>query len=186
MAQPKVSSDLISPADYLAGENDGNARHEYIDGRVFAMAGASEAHSIIKLNVTGAFDASIFDTCRVFDGDMKLEVNLSTGTRFYYPDIFVSCAPGDQIDYVRRDAVLVIEVLSPSTARVDRYEKFASYMSLPMLQEYVLIDQSVPLVEVFRRRSAWEREALRLGTSVTFESVNQTMTFDQIYRRITF
>ena len=186
MAQPKVSSDLISPADYLAGENDGNVRHEYIDGRVFAMAGASEAHSIIKMNVTRAFDASLFDRCRVFDGDMKLEVNLSTGTRFYYPDIFVSCAPGDQSDYVRRDAVLVIEILSPSTARVDRYEKFTSYMSLPMLQEYVLIDQSVPLVEVFRRRSAWEREAFRLGTSVTFESVNQTMTLDQIYRRITF
>ena len=186
MALPKANSDLISPADYLTGENDGSVRHEYIDGRVFAMAGASERHSIIKLNVAGIFNQSVTEPCRVFDGDMKLEVNLSTGTRFYYPDIFVSCAPGDQGDYVRRDAVLVIEILSPSTARVDRYEKFASYMSLPMLQEYVLIDQSVPLVEVFRRRSAWEREAFRMGTSVTFESVKQTMTLDQIYRRITF
>ena len=186
MALPKANSDLISPADYLTGENDGSVRHEYIDGRVFAMAGASERRSIIKLHVAGIFNQSVTEPCRVFDGDMELEANLSTGTRFYYPDIFVSCAPGDQGDYVRRDAVLVIEILSPSTARVDRYEKFASYMSLPMLQEYVLIDQSVPLVEVFRRRSAWEREAFRMGTSVTFESVKQTMTLDQIYRRITF
>ena len=181
-----MNSDLIAPADYLAGENDGSIRHEFIDGRVFAMAGASERHSIIKLNVTRAFDGSIFDTCRVFDRDMKLEVKENAGTRYYYPDVFVSCEPGDQSGYVRRDAVLVIEILSPSTARIDRYEKLSAYMTLPMLQEYVLIDQSMPLVEIHRRRNAWQREPFFAGDMVTFESVNQTMTLDQIYRRITF
>ena len=175
----------MSVETYLAGENDGQWRHEFVDGHVFAMAGASERHNVVRLNIAGSLNQSIDEPCRVFDGDMKLRIEQTSDVRFYYPDIFVSCAT-DNDDYVRRDAVLIIEVLSPSTERTDRFEKFQAYTSLPMLSEYVIVEQDVPRLEVYRRRTGWDRELFGAGASVTFESIAQTMTMDQIYRRVRF
>ena len=180
------SSDRLTVEAYLAGENDGQVRHEFVDGRVFAMAGASERHNGVKLNIAGALNASIDEPCRVFDGDMKLRIDQGPDVRFYYPDVFVSCSTGSDDAYVRRDAVLIIEILSPSTERTDRFEKFQAYISLPMLSEYAIIEQDVPRVELHRRRTGWACEVFGPGTSVTFESISQTMTLDQIYRRIRF
>ena len=81
---------------------------------------------------------------------------------------------------------MVIEVLSPTTERTDRFEKFEAYTSLPMLSEYALIEQDVPRVELYRRRTGWGLETYGPGESVTFESISQTLTLDQIYRRIKF
>ena len=186
MPQAKKTSDRITVDAYLAGENDGTWRHEFVDGRVFAMAGASERHNGVKLNLAGTFNASVAEPCRVFDGDMKLRIERSDDVRFYYPDVFGACATENLDDYVRHDAILVIEVLSPTTERTDRYEKFAAYTSLPMLSEYVLIEQDIPSVEMYRRRAGWQLEQFGPGAAVTFESIGQTMTLDQIYRRIKF
>ena len=186
MATAKHTSDKLSIATYLAGENDGQWRHEFVDGRIYAMAGASERHNSVKLNVAGTLNAVVGDPCRVFDGDMKLRIDQPGDVRFYYPDVFVSCATDNENAYVRGDAVLVVEVLSPSTERTDRYEKFAAYTSLPMLSDYALIEQAFARVEMFRRRTGWRLETFEAGSSVTFESIGQTMTLDQIYRRVTF
>lgn len=186
MAQFNTTLEQISVDAYLAGENEGTWRHEFVDGRIYAMAGASERHNTIKLNVAGTLNASIAEPCRVFDGDMKLRVVKGTDIRFYYPDVFVSCATDNDDDYVRSAAVLVMEVLPPTTERTDRYEKFASYIGLPMLSEYVLIEQDFPAVEMYRRRTGWKLEQYGPGTSVTFESIAQTMSLDAIYRRIKF
>ncbi|MGE0700662.1 MAG: Uma2 family endonuclease [Hyphomicrobiaceae bacterium] len=180
------SPDQLTVEAYLAGENDGQLRHEFVDGRVFAMAGASERKNGVKLNIAGALNASVDEPCRVFDGDMKLRVDQGPDVRFYYPDVFVSCSTENDDAYVRRDAALIIEVLSPSTERTDRFEKVQAYISLPMLSEYALVEQDVPRVEIHRRRTGWSREVFGPGSSVTFESISQTMTVDQIYRRIRF
>ena len=186
MAQPKQTSDRITTSAYLAGENDGTWRHEFVTGRVFAMAGASQRHNVVRLNVAGLLNAALGEPCQVFDGDMKLLIERQDDVRFYYPDVFVSCDPGHPEDHVCREAVLVIEVLSPSTARTDRYEKIAAYTSLPMLSEYALIEQDVPSVEVFRRRTGWLCEEFGPGASVSFESIGQTLSLEQIYRRVRF
>ena len=179
-------TDRLTVDAYLAGENDGQWRHEFVDGRVFAMAGASERHNVVKLNIAGALNAAVDEPCRVFDGDMKLRVDQGQDIRFYYPDVFVSCASDNDDAYVRRDAVLIIEVLSPSTERTDRFEKFQAYTSLPMLSEYAIVERDVPRLEFYRRRTGWARELHGPGASVTFESIAQTMTLDEIYRRIRF
>lgn len=186
MVQIRRTSERMSIAEYLGGENDGSRRHEFVDGLIYAMAGASERHSIVKLNIAGPLNALLDEPYRVFDGDMKLRLDQANDIRFYYPDVFVSCATDNDDDYVRRDAVLIIEVLSPSTERTDRYEKFNAYTSLPTLSEYVLVEQDVPSLEVYRRRTNWLRETVGPGETVTFESIGQTMTLDQIYRRIEF
>ena len=184
MAQLRSAADLMPVEEYLAGENDGAWRHEYVNGMVYAMAGASERHNVIKLNVAGLLNGSVSESCRVFDGDMKLEVSSQENVRFYYPDIFVSCSEHDDARHSRADAVVIIEVLSPSTNRADRYEKFDAYKSISSLQEYALIEQEFRRGEVFRRSRAWQREVYLPDSAVTFESVKQTLTLDQIYRRV--
>jgi Uma2 family endonuclease len=190
MALAKLNSDespdLLSVSDYLAGENDGSAKHEYVAGQLYGMAGATERHNRISLNVASLLDTALSDDCAAFSGDFKLRIDGAEDTRFYYPDIFVSCGASDDQSYFRKDAVLVVEVLSRTTERYDRFEKFHAYQRLPSLQEYVLIAQEFPKVEVFRRRSAWVREAFRPEDTITLESINQTLTFEQIYRRVSF
>jgi Uma2 family endonuclease len=82
--------------------------------------------------------------------------------------------------------VLVIEVLSPSTRRLDRYEKFDAYKRVPSLSEYVLIEQQFAQVEAFRRQTGWQRERYLPGDVVELASISERLTFDQIYRRVTF
>jgi len=153
---------------------------------VYAMAGASERHNIIKLNVAGFLNSAVAETCRVFDGDMKLLIQHGEECRFYYPDVFVSCDGNDDEQYFRNSAVLVIEVLSPTTKRLDRYEKFEAYKTLSSLLEYVLIDQEMPKIEIFRRSQSWQREVFFPEQAVRFDSAGLTLTFEQIYRRVTF
>jgi Uma2 family endonuclease len=186
MAKANAIEDLVVIGDYLAAENDGTWRHEFVNGMIYAMAGASERHNVIKLNVAGLLNAMVPETCRVFDGDMKLHIHQDADERYYYPDTFVSCSPANDEQYGRNDAVLVIEVLSETTQRVDRYEKFEAYKKVPSLAEYVLIEQEFPRVEVFRRKQGWTREVFHSGAVVQFDSINQVLTFEQIYRRVAF
>ena len=173
MAQPRAATDLLSVEDYLAGETDSTVGHEFVNGMVYAMAGASERHTIVKLNVAGLLNTKVDDDCRVFDGDMKLEITDDADQRFYYPDVFVACGS------------LVIEVLSPSTRRQDRYEKFDAYKRVPSLAEYLLIERQFAQV-AFRRSTGWVRERYPPGDLVELGSIGEQLTFDQIYRRVTF
>ena len=186
MAQPKLTTDLITVAEYMAAENDGSWRHEFVNGMVYAMAGASERHNVIKLNIAGLLNNLVPEPCRVFDGDMKLHILDDDDQRFYYPDVFVSCGPSDETQHSRTDAVLVMEVLSPTTKRADRYEKFDTYKKLPSLSEYALIEQDFPRVELFRRINGWQREVYQPDDIVEFQSIHQRLAFDQIYRRVSF
>jgi Uma2 family endonuclease len=185
MANAQKQPSTIELDTYLDGEKLSSTRHEFVRGRVYAMAGASERHSVIKLNLASAFNGTVAEDCRVFDGDIKLRIERGDDVRFYYPDVFVSCEASDD-DYWRLDAVLIVEVLSRTTERSDRYEKFAAYTALTTLSEYVLVEQDTPSVEVFRRRTGWQVETFGPGTSVTFESIGETMSLDAIYRRIKF
>jgi Uma2 family endonuclease len=182
----RQSDETLTVAAYLAGENDGEQRHEFLNGAVHAMAAALERHNTIKLNVAGVLNSGVADSCRVFDGDMKLHLSDAGDVRFYYPDIFVSYGVHNDQQYARTDAVIVLEVLSPSTERYDRYEKFEAYKRIPGLLEYVLIEQRFPQVEMFQRCTGWGKTALLPDDAVTFESINQTLTFQQIYRRVSF
>lgn len=139
----------ISAQDYLAGEAEREFKHEYIDGEIYAMAGARETHVTTSLNVAAALKAHLRGTpCRPFVADLKLRVEASNA--FFYPDVFVSCGERVQADY-RSDAVLVVEVLSPSTAAFDRGAKFAHYRQLPGLREYLLIDPETRSADLYRK-----------------------------------
>ena len=176
--------DFVPLEDYLAGEREVEIRSEYVDGLVYAMAGASETHNTIAMSFASAIDNALKDGCRVWQSDMKVVVK-NKGQRFaYYPDIMAACGENTDDKYVRTNPVLIVEVLSDSTERTDLKEKFDNYTSLPSLLEYVVVAQDVPLVRLWRRRTSWERETYRAGEVFRLESVALDVSVEHIYRRV--
>jgi Uma2 family endonuclease len=176
---------LISVDEYIEGELHSEVRHEYIGGQVYAMSGASEAHNTISLNLASAIRQYFRGKpCKVFMADMKVRLNIAEDYILYYPDLLVTCDPADDAKYYKSKPTVLVEVLSPSTERLDRREKFLSYQRLPSLQEYVLVDQEKMAVTVFRRETDWMPEHLRPGDSLRLGSVEFAMTLAEIYEDV--
>ena len=183
MAEAAREITLMSSEDYLARENDGDWRHEFVNGVVYAMVGTSDRHNVIAGSLYAALLGHLPRRCQVFMTDMKLQVRRGHDQRFYYPDVFVSCAPSQMGRYTREEPLLIAEILSPTTERVDRGEKFEAYTALPSLEEYALISQERRRVELFRRRTGWQREVVETEGEVMFESVAFTLPLAALYRR---
>ena len=175
-----------NPEEYLDRENDGEWRHEYVNGVIYAMAGGSENHNLIVGNLFANLKLGSPPRCRVFALDMKVQISKEPEERYYYPDVFVTCSETDRDRHAKSEPILIIEVLSPRTERTDRIEKRDAYKLLPSVMEYVLVEQDFPFVEIYRRRSNWWREAVEPDTPVVLESVGLTLSFEQIYRQIEF
>lgn len=162
----------ISVAEYLEGEKTAVERHEFVDGEVYAMSGASKRHNRIVRTLLDKFDSELEDGCEVFFTDVK--VRIAHLNRFYYPDLAVVCADDDEDEYFITRPVLIIEVLSPSTALTDKREKWFAYQEIESLKEYVMIDQETGAAEAYRRREdgLWEFAEYFGGETFRFESVN--------------
>jgi Uma2 family endonuclease len=144
----------LTPEAYLEWEKGQPEKHEYLDGlayQVYAMVGARDAHVTVAGNVFALLREHLRGgPCRVYISDMKLRVDAADA--YFYPDVFVTCDPRDRgEEYVKRYPVLVVEVLSESTAAFDRGRKFAIYRRLESLREYVVIDPALRSVDCFRR-----------------------------------
>ena len=143
---------FLSVEEYLLAEDKSEIRHEYLGGKTFAMAGASEEHNLIAGNIYALLRSHLRGTtCRPFVSDMKVKVETEKVDIFYYPDIVVTCDPQDNDRYVKTHPNLIVEVLSDSTETTDRREKLVNYQNLESLQEYVLVSQNEIKVEVYRK-----------------------------------
>ncbi|CAD6877497.1 hypothetical protein [Methylomonas albis] len=141
----------FSAEDYLAWEETQAEKHEFVAGEVFAMVGARQDHVVVSLNIASALKQRLRGTpCRPYIADLKLKVEAADA--FFYPDVMVSCDPGDlgNQQYIS-NPTLIVEVLSDSTAAYDRGGKFAAYRKLASLQEYLIVDIDARRVECFRR-----------------------------------
>jgi Uma2 family endonuclease len=150
MQQATATQQAITPEEYLEGEKVAEVRHEYIDGELFAMAGASDAHAKISLNAASLLKAHLRGSpCSAYIADMKAQAD---ETKYFYPDVMVTCDEGDRkSNYAKRNPTLIIEVLSSNTEGYDRGKKFEFYRRMASLREYVLIDQSEYHVDIFRK-----------------------------------
>jgi len=184
MSGPKPQF-YISVAEYLASEKDSPVRHEYVDGQMYAMAGASDRHNRIALNLASRLNDHLNgEPCEVFIADMKVVVDPVV---YYYPDVVVTCDPPGSDPYVRTQPHVVIEVVSPSTERIDRHEKLFAYRRVPSVQEYVLVLQDRMQVEVYRRQSGeeWAREIFTQPEEhVHLASVSFTLSVSDMYRNV--
>jgi Uma2 family endonuclease len=126
-----------------------STKHEFVDGEIYAMAGASRRHNLLVSNLVGrAWNATAERKgCQVFGGDMKVYVEARNS--FYYPDVTACCDPDDRHEQYLMRPCLIIEVLSPATTSVDRREKRLSYATLASLDEYVIVEQDRMRVDVY-------------------------------------
>lgn len=181
MALQQAQQHLISEEDYLAGELIGEIKHEYIDGEVFAMAGASANHNRIVSNLLSAIHRHLLNTpCEVFAADMKVKVQ----NNFFYPDLVVDCENQRGDTQFLESPLIIIEVLSSSTRKVDQTLKRLAYLNLPKLEEYVLIAQDFVDVEVCRRSNHWQSEHYYLGDQVYLAAIDCSLPVEAIYTRV--
>ncbi|WP_133513271.1 Uma2 family endonuclease [Candidatus Thiosymbion oneisti] len=158
----------ISVDDYLTFEQASKIRHELVDGYLYAMTGASDRHEEIATNLLAILHGHLKGSgCRVYGSNLKIHV----GDDFLYPDLFVRFATERGDPFFKTDPTLIIEVLFPSTRSYDRGDKRLAYQSLVTLQEYVLVTQDTPSVEIYRRTAdGWERETYQgPGESLSFQ-----------------
>ncbi|MBT4837175.1 MAG: Uma2 family endonuclease [Methylococcales bacterium] len=132
MNQALAENIFINPEDYLQGESLANTKHEYIYGKIHAMAGASDGHVAVAGNAFALIKTHLKGSeCRTYISDMKVQIGNKHA--FFYPDVMVCCEPSDKLaeqNYLKKSPKLIIEVLSPSTEMKDRGEKFILYRKL--------------------------------------------------------
>ena len=176
----------LTSAEYLEFEKGSSVRHEFVGGVMYAMVGGTDRHNIIAANLLIALSNHLPDACQVFEQSMKLRIATDSAQDFYYPDLMVSCDASDRESLFREKPSILGEVLSPSSEREDRREKLAAYTQISSLQEYVIVAQDVPQVEIFRRGRSWRPEVFYLEDTMMFESAGLALPVKQIYRRVTF
>jgi len=183
--QAAVQSDFVRVEDYLAAEEASEVRHEYLGGAVYAMAGETRAHNTIALNLAAALRQHLKPPCKVYMGGVRVTFQLRQDDYYYYPDVVITCDPRDKDARVVRYPKLIIEVLSESTERIDRREKFLAYTTIETLEEYVLIGQASPEATIFRRSSDWRAEKVTGGQAeLTIDCLRLTLPFIEMYEGI--
>jgi Uma2 family endonuclease len=171
--------DTITVEEYLEAENDGNTRHEYVYGEIYAMAGASVPHNLINVNITTLFKlASKGTNCRVYASDMKVRVDEEI---FYYPDVLVACQD-IQDNYYENNPCVIVEVISKITARNDLLEKRLAYIKMERLQLYLLVDSRKRWVKAYRRvGSQWEEITVTKEQILEIPCISGELTLEDIY-----
>lgn len=181
MAMNVAVKPTISEEAYLQGELTSEIKHEFIDGEIFAMAGASKNHERISGNVYRKI-GNFLDTssCEPFSSDVKVKV----GMNFFYPDVMVVCNEQTEHPYYSESPTILVEVLSSSTRRIDQTIKRISYQSIPSLREYLLIEQDFVDVEVCRKNHGWLPQHYFLGDEFSLDSIGIKLAVVDIYQRV--
>ena len=177
---------IFTAADYLVWESAQLDRHEFLDGEVFAMAGAEDRHVTVSMNLAFALRQHLSGSpCRTFMSDMRLHV--AAANSYFYPDVLVTCSALDlDSPMLKTEPRLIAEVLSPSTAAYDRGVKFSHYRSLASLQEYLLIDLDTRSTDCFRKRDdgLWVLHPFARGEPVSLASVALELRADQLFAEV--
>jgi Uma2 family endonuclease len=169
--------------EYLEFEEKSPVRHEYINGAIYAMTGASVAHARIARELVIAFQGHLRGgPCEPFSTDLKLLIRSDTDEIFYYPDVMVACERERWGTNYVRDPKVVAEILSPSTQHIDRREKAMTYRHIASVEEYVLLAQDDHKITVQRRAENW-RPQLYTGPQAVaeFRSIGLSVPLAQIY-----
>jgi Uma2 family endonuclease len=187
IAEPQYPQKMTAE-EYLEWESKQELRYEYIDGEIFAMTGGTLPHVKIYLNLYRALYPHLRQRgCEAYVSDAKVQA--SENSRYFYPDLVVTCDPEDlkARDFIQHPKVIV-EVLSPGTASYDRGDKFKHYRQIPSLQEYVLVDSESISVEVYHRGDGkmWAYYAYTDGETVRLESIEFECAIESLYEGVSF
>ena len=187
VAHRVVNDEPISVEEYLERERAApRERHEYIDGWVIRVSGASIEHNFIVSNINALLHTALRSTeCRGTTNDLR--VALPSVDKYAYPDIVVYCGEPEldeeQLDMLYNPTLLV-ETLSPTTEGYDRGEKFSRYRQIDSLQEYLLVAQDTPHVEHYVRQDdgSWRLTDIDgLDATITLPSVEAELPLSEVY-----
>ncbi len=176
---PSEAEKLMSLDEFLAWEREQPERHEFDGFIITAMAGGSLDHSTIASNLDRTLSARLRGTgCRVFRGDAKVIAHGSVR----YPDLSATCSPVAGRDDIAPEPVLVIEVLSPSTERVDRGRKKLDYFATPSIKQYAIVEQDERLFDLYTRTDAgWVNDVIAGDAVLNLSSIGVELSLDTIY-----
>ena len=181
LIMPVVKQSVLTAEQYLERELGSEIKHEFIDGQVFAIAGASANHERICMNISRKLGNHLESSpCEPFGSDMKVRVR----ENFFYPDVLVDCNFDESEPYYTETPLIIVEVLSRSTRQRDEKTKLVEYLNLPTLQEYVLVEQDFVDVTVYRRSDDWRSQHYFLGEVIHFESIDMYLSVEDIYHRV--
>ncbi|MEQ1529593.1 MAG: Uma2 family endonuclease [Methylococcales bacterium] len=180
---------FLSEQAYLDYESAADLRHEYVDGQLYAMAGAGERHNRITLNIAFQLRAAARGgPCGVFVNDMKLKLTL--GKAYYYPDVMLVCNSQDGADDYKEQPCFIAEVLSPSTMAIDKREKLLAYQKIAGLRYYLLVSSDCRHIEYFVRdaENEWQTALLEAeeALAIVCDNYQTTLTLNNVYEDVVF
>ena len=180
---------FITPEEYLALDRKAEVKSEYYAGQVIAFAGASKRHNLIVANVLAGIHRQLMDRpCNVYPSDMRVRVS-KTGM-YAYPDVVVTCGEeqfADDNSDILLNPIVLIEVLSESTANYDRGDKFEHYRRIESLREYILVSQELYRADQYVRQNDTQwllTEFHRAEDTIKFSSINCELAVKEIYAKI--
>lgn len=180
----------LTEEEYLSAEAESAVKHEYLGGAVHAMAGATNDHNRIATNFSISLGNQLRGKpCEPFNSDTKVRIMLADQVRFYYPDGMVVCDANPGSQHYQERPVVVAEVLSEGTRRVDLMEKREAYLSIPSLRVLLLIEPGEPAVTVYRRLDSGEfGAALVRGfeSVIPLPEIGAELSLADLYERVEF
>lgn len=185
-----VTEKIYTPEEYLEFEREADEKHEFIDGEIIAMAGASRRHNLLGVNISSELRFALKGkSCEVYANDMRVRMRKS---RYSYPDVAVVCGEPEFADEefdVLLNPTVVVEVLSKSTRFRDKTEKLAAYQKMDALRECLLVEQIEPRIEHFIKQTPNQwllRIYENLNETIFLESVDCQIKLSDIYAQIEF
>jgi len=173
---------IMTFEDYLLWEQDQEERHEFINGQIVAMAGASDPHELVALNLTAAVHGHLRGKgCRVYKGDMRLRFQAGAVDLTYYPDVMVTCDPADTHPVYKVHPKLLAEVMT--RFKQDHFEKLFIYQQIASLEEYLILDQdpATPQAWVYRRENHWIMPEPITSGEITLTSIDLSLRLEDLY-----
>lgn len=175
---------FVSVVEYLHDEELSAVKNEYINGTVHAMAGGTLRHGVISKQITTSLDNHLRGKrCRAFPADVAVHLSQNRNERYYYPDASVTCDPQDLSARALENPVVIFEVLSPTTARIDQTEKKDAYLACESIQHYVIVDpERVNVVIYSREADGWKMTAYNeLTDALALTAIEVTLSLAEVY-----
>ena len=178
----------ISPEAYLEGEDLAETKHEYVDGLVYAMAGAKNRHNQIACNILVEVGGQLRGhRCQPFNSDTKVRIRHRGDVRFYYPDAMIVREPNDPDEVFQDRPMVIFEVISEATARIDREEKRRAYQTIETLSVYAIAESERLGIRCYRRvdeSADWTVEFLKEASqSLSLPAIGCALPINAVYAR---
>ncbi len=187
--EPAFKYNYTSPAEYLAAERASEEKHEYFDGHIYAMSGASLKHNRITSNLISNIGQFLKEhPCEILPGDMR--VSTPDHSSYMYPDALIVCdepvLEDDKFDTLL-NPVVIFEILSPSTRSIDKGRKFFFYQKIASLKEYIMLDSLTMMIQYSQKQpnGTWVLQTITEG-HLFIESVGLQLNLSDIYSGIEF